>query len=238
MTDAHAHIGTDAELRVRLDRGIYTMLCGTDPASALEAVRLAAGSPLFTPCCALHPWNAAAYRPEDMLPFLESCPVVGETGLDGVWCDTPINAQMEAFLWNLDYAERNRKPVVLHTKGREREIARILKNYSMPKLVHWYSCEEPPCDYLDQDCYFTVGPDAKTDAAVKQVIALTPLDRLLVETDGLAAVEWALGRPVCAEELQDVLSEGMRVIAEVKRLAFEEVKAALERNFGMLLAHE
>jgi TatD DNase family protein len=173
-----------------------------------------------------------------MLPFLELCPVVGETGLDGAWCDTPITAQMEAFLWNLDYAERNRKPVVLHTKGREREIARILKNYSMPKVVHWYSCEESPTDYLDQDCSFTIGPDAATNAAVKRVIALAPLDRLLVETDGLAAAEWALGRPVCAEELPDILSEGMRVIAEVKRLAFEEVEATLERNFGMLHARE
>jgi TatD DNase family protein len=235
MTDAHAHIGTDVELIVRLKRGIRTMLCGTEPASAAEVVRLAGQSPLFIPCCALHPWKAAAFRPEDMLPFLDVCPVVGETGLDSVWCDTLPDAQMEALLWNLDYAQRAGKPVVLHTKGMEREIARILRNYSMPKLVHWYSCEEPPTDYLDQDCYFTVGPDAETNAAVKQVIALTPLERLLVETDGLAAVEWALGRIVPSEELPDVLSAGMRVIAVVKRLPLEAVEAALERNFDNLL---
>ncbi len=235
MTDAHAHIGSDEELRVRLKRGIRTMLCGTEPASAAEVVRIAAQSPLFIPCCALHPWKAAAFRPEDMLPFLTACPVVGETGLDSVWCDTPLGAQMEAFLWNLDYAERNRKPVVLHTKGMEREIARIMKNHSMPKLVHWYACEEPPTDYLDQDCYFTVGPDAGANAAVRQVIALTPLERLMVETDGLAAVEWALGRVVFPDELPGVISAGARAIAEAKRLPLEEVEAALERNFDRFL---
>ncbi len=235
MIDAHAHPGTKAELRVRMEQGIRTLLCGVDPASAAEVLRIAADSFLFAPCCALHPWKAAAHRAEDMLPFLEACPVVGETGLDSVWCDVPVNAQMDAFLWNLDYAERTQKPVVLHTKGKEREIARILKSHSMRKVVHWYSCEEPPDDYLDQDCYFTIGPDAEKNAAVKRVIALAPLERLLTETDGLEAVHWALGKAVRAGELPMVLRAGMRVIAEEKRLAIEEVEAALERNYDALL---
>ena len=131
MIDAHAHPGTVQERRMRERLGIATLLCGTDPASAAEALEYAAGSAVYTPCCALHPWKAADFPPEAMLPFLDQCPVVGETGLDSVWCDIPMTAQTEVFLWHLDYAQRTGKPVVLHTKGREREAAQILRRYSM-----------------------------------------------------------------------------------------------------------
>lgn len=236
MTDAHAHTGTGEETRIRIDKGVRTMLCGTDPASAAEVLRLAGRSHLFTPCCALHPWKAAAHKPEDMLPYLELCPVVGETGLDSVWCNTPMCAQMDAFLWNLDYAERTRRPVVLHTKGQERVIARMLRDYSVPKVVHWYSCEEPPYDYLDQDCYFTIGPDVQAHDDVRSLIALVPFSRLLVETDGLEAVSWALGKRVRAVELPDVLRASLNLIAAERRITPDEAEAMVDKNYDMLLA--
>jgi TatD DNase family protein len=236
MTDAHAHPGTNEETRIRIEKGVRTMLCGTDPASSAEVLRLAGCNSLFTPCCALHPWKAAAHKPEDMLPYLKQCPVVGETGLDSVWCETPMRAQMDALLWNLNYAERARKPVVLHTKGQEREIARILRNYTVPKVVHWYSCEEPPYDYLDQDCYFTIGPDVQVHDDVRSLITLVPFSRLLVETDGLGAVSWALGRRVRAMELPDVLKASLNFIAAQRRIAPVEAEAMVDQNYDMLLA--
>jgi len=235
VIDAHAHPGTPQERRIRERLGIATLLCGTDPASAADVLACAVGSAVFTPCCALHPWKAADFPPEAMLPFLEMCPVVGETGLDSVWCDTPMTAQTEVFLWHLDYAQRAGKPVVLHTKGREREAAQILRRYSMPKVVHWYSCEEAPGDYLEQGCYFTIGPDAETNPTVRRVAALAPLDRLLTETDGLNAVTWALGRNVEPEELPAVLRSELCVIAGEKKLPVETVARAVERNYHHLL---
>ncbi len=235
MTDAHAHIGTQAELSVRQAHHIRTILCGTEPASAAAVLQIASQNPLFTPCCALHPWQAAAHNPESMLPYLEKCPIVGETGLDSVWCETPLHQQMDALLWTLDYAEKVKKPVVLHTKGMEREIAHILRPYSIPKVIHWYSCDVPPDDYLDQDCFFTIGPDAEKNPAVRRVIASAPLDRLLVETDGMEAVSWAMGRHVPPEGLPDALRACMRAIAAQRRLTLGEVEALADRNFDALI---
>ena len=237
MTDAHAHIGTPEELLVRERHGIRTILCGTQPESAAQVTGIATRSPLFVPCCALHPWQSALHQPEDMLPFLACCPIVGETGLDSTWCKVPMKAQMHAFLWNLDYSARTHKPIVLHTKGEERRIARILRQYSMTKVVHWYSSEEPPMEYLDQDCYFTIGPDALTNRAVQQVIALAPLHRLLIETDGMGAVSWAMDEAVPTDALPDVLSCIMHTIATLRNLPIAEVHALIERNFDALLAN-
>jgi TatD DNase family protein len=110
-----------------------------------------------------------------------------------------------------------------------------LKGYSVKKRVHWYSGEEPPTDYLDQDCFFTIGPDAETNEAVRQVIALAPIDRLLTETDGMNAVSWAIGRKARAEELPDVLRASVRAVAGIRRMPDEEVARAIRRNYDALL---
>lgn len=235
MIDAHAHLGDEWEIDARIRGGVRTLMCGTDPDSARSVLAVCAQRKLFTPCCALHPWKAGAYAAEDMLPWLDQCPVVGETGLDAAWCDTPMRAQIEALIFNLDYAQRTLKPVVLHTKGAEQEVARILRPYTVRKLVHWYSCDRPPLGFLDQDCYFTIGPDVRTNPAVRRVAALAPLERLLIESDGMEAVRWARSAPAPAEALPEVLRDEARAIAEIRGIAAEAAEAALERNYDRFL---
>ena len=83
------------------------------------------------------------------------------------------------------------KPVVLHTKGQEKHIARLIRAYPNTYLVHWYSGGEGLSDFLDLDCYFTIGPDVFYQPAVQKAAVLAPENRLLVETDGCSAVKWA-----------------------------------------------
>lgn len=230
MIDAHAHIGQIEDAQARMNAGIQTIFCGTDPQNAEDTLRLCATSALFTASCAIHPWKAADYRPESLLPYLEQCPIVGETGLDSVWCDTPYPKQMEAFLWNLDYAQKTQKPVILHTKGREREIALILKKYSMPKIVHWYSDERLPDDYLEQGCYFTLGPDLALNPITKRLSEYLPLDRVMLETDGLSAVSWTLNRRVTANEIPGILKQNLLLLAKNHHLSLDEARSALKTN--------
>lgn len=95
-----------------------------------------------------------------------------------------------------------------HTKGREQAIARIIRTYPNRYLVHWYSCQEHLEDYLDLDCYFSIGPDVWWNEAVAQVVKKVPRHRLLVETDGLDSVRWAFeeGRRVLGKRGKDSLT--------------------------------
>ncbi len=230
LIDAHAHLGSPAELEARRAAGVVTLICGTEPHSSAEVTRLASAA--LIPHCALHPWRVGEHMLADMLGYMDKCPVVGEIGLDSVWTDVDMDAQRRAFAAQLDWAERRRKPVVLHTKGMEREIAWTLGRYTVRKLVHWYSCDDYLDEYIAQDCYFTVGPDCARSAAVRGVIARAPLDRLLTETDGLSAVAWALEREVAPGELAEVLEGELREIAGIKGITLEQAREVVWVNFN------
>ena len=107
--------------------------------------------------------------------------------------------------------------------------------YTLPKLVHWYSCEDYLFDYLDQDCYFTIGPDHETNPAVQAVLRHVPLNRILTETDGLDAVAWALNRPVEPTEINRVLRGELAAIAWVHGIDPTEAEVKVEANFERFL---
>lgn len=221
IIDAHAHIDVD-----RPD--VLTVLCGTEPVSAEKVIAMRNDRVIAS--CALHPWYAEKHSVSEMLPFIEQSHVLGEIGLDSVWTDADMNAQRKVFHEQLELAAALKKPIVLHTKGMEKEIAGAIAKYDLRKLVHWYSCEEHLEMYLEQDCWFTVGPDHEANPAVRQVIERAPLCRLLTETDGLSAVEWALNRPVRAEEIGSVLRGELAAIARIKGIPVEEAERIVYRN--------
>ena len=231
LVDAHAHLHSAEELRAR--DGIFTILCGVDPSDASRVLWLRGER--FEVCCGLHPWHVEECSVDDMLPHLEAAPVIGEIGLDSVWTEADMDCQRRAFVRQLDIAREMGKPVVLHTKGMEAEIARILARYDLVKLVHWYSCDAHLERYLDQDCYFTIGPDAAVNPAVQAVAQRAPLNRLLTETDGLDAVSWALNRPVEPRELPEVLRGELRVIAALKGISEAQAREAIWQNLRRFL---
>lgn len=241
--DGHAHLGTEEESIVRMRAGIVSMMCAGTPDECRRLEREAAAiqengknsSRYIIPAYGLHPWHSAEYTVKDMMPWLKEAAVIGEIGMDSVWCDVPLVRQREVFEEQLSYACQNQKPVVLHTKGQEKEIAALIRNYPNCYLVHWYSDMEGLDDYLEQNCYFTLGPDLETNPAVRKVLSLAPANRLLVETDGWSGVEWAVGKKE-VEELPLLLKRNMQIFAEQKELSKEKAAKQMEKNFYCFLS--
>lgn len=151
----------DAELVFRRDAGVATFFsCGTPDEWTLmqtyrqrEEVHLSFG---------IHPWYADKYE-ETHIGIAEAyrlCDAVGEIGMDNVWCSVPLDVQRRVFARQLQIAADLRKPIVLHTKGMEAEIAAMVRGFPHPVCVHWYSGDTKTFEkFLEQDCYFTLGPD-------------------------------------------------------------------------------
>lgn len=152
LIDAHTHLGSDSERSERQKKQILSLVCASTPPEAEALLKTA--KPYLLPTAGLHPWQAASYFVNDMLPYLTACPVIGEIGMDSVWCDVPLDRQEEVFRAQLAIACQMKKPVILHTKGEEDRIASILPEYPNTYLVHWYSCEEYLDQYLALGCYF------------------------------------------------------------------------------------
>lgn len=234
LCDAHAHPGNGAETAARRAQGIRTALCGTDPENARLVEEMCAREALFTPTYGLHPWKTARFTVREMEPWLEKCRVIGEIGLDSVWCDVPAHDQRAAFARQLDIAREMGKRVLLHTKGCEEEIARMLAERNLPCVVHWYSCAEHLERYLDLDSYFTLGPDILTNPAVREVARRAPRGRLLIETDGLSAVEWAQNRPAEPEKLSALLEAMLQEAAAICGETPEDMRREAMEAFGAL----
>ena len=279
LSDAHAHITSKEDLKDRRHYSIPTLFSAGTPKEAEEVFQLVKkGSPtvrhpapksfpeensaepyeIFLPTCGLHPWHAAAYSLEEMLPYLTAAPIIGEIGMDSVWCDIPLALQEEVFRAQLRLACEQNKPVILHTKGQERQIASILKEYPNHYLVHWYSSEEAPDDYLALDCYFSIGPDVWWNPAVQQTAVRIPQNRLLIETDGLEAVRWAILLQQKKKELlsqnsffpydSSVFSEQpdtaasslfltLRAVASLRKLSPEETSRFVLENLRQFLRY-
>ena len=233
--DAHAHAADADELALRQQLGLRTMLSCGNPEQASAVQALCAASPAFSMTAGIHPWYAENTRLADMLPYMEQACLVGEIGLDSVWCTTPITAQRRAFASQLDWAAAHGKGIVLHTKGMEEEIARMVRGFPHPVVVHWYSGGMDALNaFLTQGCYFTIGPDIAVNPSVQAVAKLAPDDRILFETDGMDAVRWALG-DIPSVDLPRVLYSSVCAAAKLRNQDPQTLLEYANGNFLRLL---
>ncbi|MBQ4552406.1 MAG: TatD family hydrolase [Clostridia bacterium] len=234
--DAHAHAGSAEEIALRAQSKLLTVLsCGNIQQAAqvkallerFDCLRMTAG---------VHPWYAGEQDIPSMLPYMQYAALVGEIGLDSVWCTTPMSAQRRAFSAQLDWAAANGRGVVLHTKGCEMEIARAVEGFPCPVVVHWYSGAQDALErFAAQDCYFTVGPDIAVNPSVQAVARIAADDRILFETDGMDAVRWALGDLPLAR-LPHVLLSSAKTAARLRGQPLQSLIQNANGNFCRLFS--
>ena len=232
LTDGHSHIQSAKVLDILKAFNIWTMGCGMDPSECEQLRKWAKACDRLIPTYGIHPWNAEKVDISEMTEYLNECCVIGEIGMDSVWCKVPLASQEKAFVAQLEIAQRRNVPVILHTKGQEQEIAKIIARYSIPKLIHWYSCDKHLELYLDRGYYFTIGPDIDTDETVQEVAKHAPLDRLLVETDGVEGIAWAKNTKAGPEDIPRTLMEITSSVAKLRNIDATTLAHQINRNFA------
>ena len=223
MIDAHVHV--TGELLPYLQD--VRCIANADSPAEYEFLK-SSGLPVIS--AGIHPWKADVTDWEAMEPILRTVPVIGEIGLDSVWCDVDMDVQRRVFRRQLALAAELKKPVILHTKGMEREVLDTIRRYPNRYLVHWYSCDECLREYIDLGCWFTVGPDVRRDVA-QQV----PIDCLLIESDGIDAIAWAKCQEVSAEDYPKVMGEILRETAALRNIDPNELLWQMEENLKSFL---
>lgn len=167
--------------------------------------------------------------------ILSESPIIGEIGMDGCWCDIPFDIQEEVFIKSLKLAQKHSKAVILHTKFMEEKIYNIINEYDLDFIVHWYSCDKYIDEFIDKGCYFTIGPAVLVDENVRLLVKKAPIDKLLLETDGLDALEWLFNKKYKADDLRDVLETVCEEISLLKSMDLESTYRALQKNSEKLL---
>lgn len=225
MFDAHTHL-QDPRLSDVLDEVVRqaalanvtgVCCCGTGPDDWAATHRLAQKPMPFVlvPAFGVHPWYVR-FLPADWFETLEAYldknPVaaIGEVGLDGVLDGIPMELQEKVLIRQLEFAERCRRPVVLHGARAWGRLVEVLKPCArrLPGFVaHGFGgSAEILKQILNMGGYVSFAgsvcnPKAeKIRAAAREI----PDSQLLIETDspdlfpagGCAALIGANGKPL------------------------------------------
>ena len=92
----------------------------------------------------LHPWflsSDSLMSEKEWLQDLikkENVLAIGECGLDK-HCKVPWDLQMEAFKWQLELAEKSKKPVIVHCVRAQQEILRLLNDFNVEFVFHGFN---------------------------------------------------------------------------------------------------
>jgi TatD DNase family protein len=249
LIDSHAHIDDqkfnedrEAVLENARAAGIEIIINpGADEASSYRAVEMSERYPMVYATVGIHPHDAKDYQPQKHDALLkewaqkEKVVAIGEIGLDYHYDYSPRDVQQDVFIRQLIIAKEVKLPIVIHNRESMEDMVRILKEYFTPEyggIMHSYSGSvEMAKVFLEMGFYLSIsGPLTFSNARkLPEVVAMMPLDRLLVETDSpyltptphrgkrnepayvrLVAAEIARIRGTSLEEIEEITTENTK----------------------------
>lgn len=235
LHDAHFHTKDPAIFALMEKHAVYGIVNAQAPQQYHQLKQWLTQYKHITISSGIHPWQADTMAWDTMEPIMRKARVIGEIGLDNVWCQVDVMKQYEIFDRSLAYASKHHKPVILHVKGMEKEALSFLRKYHNRYFVHWYSCDQYLADYMALDCYFSIGPSVHKDQAVMQVAKKVPLHRLLIESDGMDAISWCEGRTITLNDYIPVLKRSIAVLADIRKEPF--IEKQLNDNYLTFLSY-
>jgi len=160
---------------------------------------------------------------------------VGEIGLDYHYDNSPRDQQRQAFVEQMAIARRARKPIVIHTREAWEDTWRLLEEHWGPSglggIMHCFSGgPEEARRALDMGFHLAFGGVATYPKAnrVREAALITPLDRLLVETDA----PYLAPAPMRGKRNEPAfIVETARRLAELRGESLESLAEATSANF-------
>ena len=199
LVDTHCHLASkefaedrDAVLERAWAAGVArVVVIGESPAAAALALALAAEDPRISVSTGVHPHDASSWDPDSASRVVAQWQdprvvAAGEMGLDYHYDHSPREVQRRVFAEQLGWAVEAGKPVVVHAREADADVAAILRNQpDATVILHSFSSgavlEQAG---LDLGWYFSFsGMITFRNWTRDDCLRAVPLDRLLVETD-------------------------------------------------------
>ncbi len=205
-----------------------------------RALEAAAREPGYAfPTVGIHPHDCARVPEEDWqaLAALAARPevvAVGEMGLDYHYEHSPREAQRAAFERQLDLARSLGKPATVHLREAHADCLRILRDSAIAAgpgaVVHCFSGDRAAAeDYLALGLHLSISGIVtfKSAQALREAVAVIPLDRLLIETDS----PWLTPVPFRGQRNEPAhVSLVAQKIAEIQEVPAEVIAARSTAN--------
>jgi TatD DNase family protein len=249
LVDSHCHLDDDqfaADRDAAIERaraaGVERMVAigtGGGPPDLEAGLRLARQYSFIYATVGVHPHDAAKATPETfagLAALAREAVAIGEIGLDYHYDFSPRDVQRRVFVEQLTLAARSRKPIVIHTREAWDDTLALIREHGLPfgGIMHCFTGGPTEArQALELGLHLSFGGIVtfpKADA-VREAAALTPEDRLLIETDApyLAPVPHRGKRNEPA-----FIVETVRRLAEARAVTPEHIAAVTTGNFERL----
>ena len=201
LFDTHAHYDDeafdadrDAVLTALPGQGVGLVLNpGCDVESSRKAVQYAAAYPHVYAAVGIHPENCGGYTAGDLAALRQlaqqpKTAAIGEIGLDYYWAENPPrDLQQQVLRDQLTLAGELALPVIIHDREAHADTLSIIREFpGVTGVFHCFSgSPEMAQELLKLGWYLGFdGPVTYKNARrAPEVAAVTPLDRMLIETD-------------------------------------------------------
>ncbi len=202
LFDTHAHLDFS---RYKKDReqvikraaaaGVEQIInVGADMQSSYKSVDLAENNEGIFASVGVHPHEASSYNLDaakelQKLAEKDEVVAVGETGLDYHYDNSPREEQRQAFRSQLRLAQSLNMPVIIHSREAEEDTLDILEEEwqnNSGAVVHCYSSGKEMAGQLVKKGFYLGFTGLITFSNLgwlREIVADTPLDQILVETD-------------------------------------------------------
>lgn len=201
LIDSHAHIyyrdyagDFDEMLQRAADAGIAAMLVvGTDIESSRESVELAEKHPQLYAAVGIHPHDAGRVTDScygvirDLALSSTKVVAIGEIGLDFYRDRSPRADQEKVFRSFLRMANELDKPVIIHDRDAHQQVLDCLREeHAHQGVLHCFSGDRAMASEVLALGFYISIPGTITypaNAALREVVRTTSIDRMLLETD-------------------------------------------------------
>jgi TatD DNase family protein len=259
LFDTHCHLdsghfpeGADAVLERALAGGVRAFACiGVGSLElAREAVALAERRTDVVATVGVHPHDARDLSPAieaelEALALRERVVAFGEVGLDYHYDHSPRDVQKDVFRRSIALARRVKKPLVIHTREAAADTLAVLEEEGardVGGIIHCFSEDRAfAARALELGFFLSFSGilTFKNAAAIKDVAAWAPEDRVLVETDSPYLAPMPMRGKRCEPAL---VVHTARHLAELRGIPVERVAEVTQRNaervFRLLPASE
>ncbi|MDP2043994.1 MAG: TatD family hydrolase [Candidatus Omnitrophota bacterium] len=244
LIDTHCHLDfpqynedRNAVIQRAKDAGVeYLVNIGATLDSSIASCELAREHAAVYASVGVHPHDTGGFNKETeekirQLAARDKVVAIGETGLDYFRNLSSPEDQKQAFKQLIELAKCLDLPLIVHTRQAEEETLRILKS-AMPlkAVVHCFSGDGSflkECLILGFFISFTCNITYKKAQGLRDMLKLTPLDKLMLETDApYLSPEGFRGKRNEPAQVK-LLAEA---VSQIKGVSFEEIADKTTNN--------
>ncbi len=234
--DSHAHYDDErfqddleAVISHIQQNGVTNVInVGCDILSSLDSIKLAKKYSFFYASVGIHP-HEAENVPDDYLAIIENLlkeekvVALGEIGLDYHYDLSPRDVQQKVFEEQLQLSQKIDIPVIIHSREAVQDTMDLLHKYKPKGVVHCFTgSAETAKETIKLGMYigFTGVVTFPNARKTLEVIDITPLDRILLETDCpyMAPVPYRGKRTT-----SDMIEKTAETVARVKGVSTQEI---------------